>query len=271
MKKIILLICATTLFVACSSSSDDAPVPTPTPPTPPTQSTDVLLSRFETTRYGNYFENFTYNGNKLVKTNRPGNVEVKFTYTGNLITLSENFKNNVLATNVVSTYDFANEKISETFQTDFFATSAKRLKTKLFFPNSQGITEFQLLDVNSSGGETLKATGSLTIVNGNLIKYTYTSIEYNEVVNYTYDTKKNARRNITGFNNILLLSEELSLNNVLTTNEIRNNTSGGTPTQTITNTNFTYIYNSNNYPVSSTGSETVNGGTATAFTTNYFY
>ena len=264
MKKIILVLYASVLLISCSSSSENEP---------DAASTEVLLSRFEDTRNGNYVENFTYNGNKLVKINITGNIEVRATYSGNLISLSETFKNNALATNFVNTYSNPNSQISESLQTDFFPTYTEKLKTKYSIPNSQGIITFRLLDVSPSGVETQSATGSITISNGNLIKYTYVSSSMNEVINYTYDNKKNARSNITGISNQLPFDADgfFSVNNVLTVNQIINFTVGSFTTQTITNTNYNYIYNANNYPVSATATETVDGGTPIAFTTRYFY
>ena len=265
MKKIILVLCALVLLISCTSSSENEP--------DAASSTEVLLSRFENTRNGNYVENFTYNGNKLVKINITGNEEVRVTYSGNLISLSETFINNALATNAVNTYGNPNSQISERFQTDFFPTYTEKLKTRYSIPNSQGIVTFRILDVSPSGVETQSATGSFTINNGNLIKYTYINSSINKVVNYTYDSKKNARKNIIGITNQLPDNEDglFSMNNLLTKNEIINFTVGSFPIQTITNTNYNYIYNANNYPVSATATETVNGGTPIAFTTRYFY
>ena len=64
----------------------------------------------------------------------------------------------------------------------------------------------------------------------------------------------------------------ISVNNLTSINKVRNNTpTGGQASQINTLTNYTYTYNSDNYPISSVKTIIENGVTTTTSSINYFY
>ena len=272
MKKIILLICATTLFVSCSkSSSDDAPVA-------PIATAGNLITRVETTGNGvTRIENVTYNVNKIVKVSSAGNNETRYTYVGNLISLSENLDNNVLTGSTAYTY--TNDKLTGINRIEISTSGPTPITYRSrisFTDNNDGTIGFIRFTTNNvSNVETQIGSGTYTFLNGNLIKEQYTSSTYNEIITYTYDSKNNAIRNILGFDK-LIDNEQFSLNNVLTSNQSTNETPiGAASFVTTSNNSYAYVYNVNNYVTSETRTQTrtnpFSGTNSTVDTTLYFY
>lgn len=264
MKKIILLVSSVVLLTSCSKNSSDDANPTQTP---------TLLTRIQTTK-NNVIENenFIYNGSKIVKVTNSNNYETRFTYSGDLISQIESFTNNVSKGS--TTYTYTNDKLIGTYSIEVTPTITYRNRTA-FTNNTDGSINYTRYTISSSNVETQVGRGKYTIVNGNLTKDEYTSTSYNEIINYTYDTKNNALRNILGIDKIIN-SDDLSLNNVLSRNEVSNNTlSGGNPYQATTNNTYIYSYNSNNFPTSSIRTETyispLSPSTTTTENKNYFY
>lgn len=272
MKKIILIICATTLFVACSkSSSDDAPFV-------PIATVGNLITRIETTRNSvARIENVTYNGNKILKVSRAdNNKETRYTYVGNLISLSENLDNNVLTGSTA--YSYTNDKLTGIIRIEISTSGPTPItyRNRISFTHNNGTIDFIRFTTNSVNNvETQVGNGTYTFLNGNLIKEQYTSSTYNEIITYTYDSKNNAIRNILGFDK-LIDNEQLSSNNVLTSNQSTNETPiGAASFVTTSNNSYAYVYNVNNYVTSETRTQTrtnpFSGTNSTVDTTLYFY
>ena len=271
MKKIILIICATTLFVACSkSSSDDAPVVPST--------SGVFISRVETTRDDGTtkIERFTYDGNKIVELTLSATQKVRYIYVDGQIDNSQSFFNNI--NTGTTSYTYTSGKLTNIYRTEIANNGTGNTYTSrnAFVhdtPNNK--ISFTRYSINSSNVETIIGSGTYTYLNGNLTKETYTCTTFNEVINYTYDTKNNAVRNILGFDK-LIENEQFSLNNVLSSSQARNETpSSGSPYATTLNNTYNYIYNSNNYVTSEVRIQTATNPfiqiPSRTQTTNYFY
>ncbi len=177
MKKILLCLGLVAIASSCSSDSDS-------PNYPPVVASDGVLVKevIYTSVTDDYTETieYTYSGNKLVKGVYDDGSEEIFTYEGDLITGLELFTDGEVVYRETYTYD-GNGRLTEHFIDD------------------EGFTETETFVYNADGTVTSSLDGgqrTLHFQNGQLIKIVN---EGGEVYNYTYDGKKSAFRNVTGF------------------------------------------------------------------------
>ena len=268
MKRIILLVCTIVLFSSCSKSSSDTVVE-------PAQNRN-LITRVETTRDGNTkIENISYDGNKIIEFTSSATSKARYTYVGNLITNTQSFENNV-STGTTS-YTYTGDKLTGVYRTEISngGTGTTYRSRNAFTHNNDGTINFIRYSINSANVETQIGTGKYTFLNGNMIKEEYTCLTFNEIVTYTYDTKNNAIRNISGSDK-LIDNEQNSVNNVLTSSQAKNETPvGGTAYATTLNNVYTYVYNTNNYITSEVRVQTSTNPfgpiPSSTQTKNYFY
>lgn len=261
MKKIILLICATVLFISCSKSSDELVTPAPTP----TPSGSVLLKKFITNQTGitgSITTDITYNGNKLIKSVSTDGTSKVFTYTGDLITKTENFEGSVLDTSEILIYNTDGKLIASTGFIYTNPTTATGTKITYTY-NTNSTISFTVYTGNLSSQTLLQSTGIATLVNGEITKiekYTGNSTTNPKVQNFTYDAKNNPLKNITGYGASSFIEETPSgfTQNVLTLIDVANSNNNETNT---------YTYNSNNYPLTQTKVSNIAG----TINTQYFY
>lgn len=232
MKKLLFLI-SILFFTACSSDDDNK-----------ANSETILVTKIVETYEGNgttdtYTTYLNYDGSKLVgQTFDIPNSNAAVTYTGNLITKIEYFYNSNLAQEVLYAYD-SSERLINFKRYEYGGSNDFGVNVDYVY-NSDGTVSYEkesgnlpTLNPSSTGVINFNTDGSVsTIVASN--GYTYT---------YTYDTKNSPFKNIMGIDKLIFEDDEASnfiLHNFLTRIE-----DSGFSTTT---TNYSYTYNSNNYP-----------------------
>jgi hypothetical protein len=241
MKKLFcfLAIGALTL-TSCSSSSDDDG-----------GSGVVLLKKtIETDSDGNTFTSqATYNGTKISKITADGGFVLYFTYTGDLITKIEYKLGGVLIQTDSFSYDGSQRLISYVRLEHDDAYGAKELYVHNG-DDSIGITAYSG-DLTSQ--TTLDGTGTITfLANGEVGTIT---TDFSDSHTYTYDTKNNPFKNVTGYSKISWVDASA-------TGILHNITSDDSSFDTTTTT---YTYNSGDYPTEAVETSGVDQATTTFF------
>lgn len=170
---------------------------------------------------------FSYNGNKLFKINNSSGGFQKYSYNGEFIRLIES-------------YNSVNDLISTT---EHFYNNNKLIRTKQYSPDGSFYGERNY----SYNTDNTIIVNEITFNNGNLIEdqniklylnsqgniYKQHNLSYGDITNFIFDNKNSPFKNITGYCNLMF-----EFNNVI---QISQNS--------IT-TNYSYQYNSENYPIS---------------------
>jgi len=209
--------------------------------TPPSDEVGVLLKKIiDTFDDGSTAETiFTYNGNKLIKTEEVadfGNgLETyidEYTYTGELLTRIDHSGSDSMGNPdseyTILEYDASNRLITETY---YYASNTD---VNTYVHNVDGTITF-----NESGGMIYV----YTFVNGNIIQEDNTNGDSDYTS--TYDNKNGYLKNIHQSEVFALLGDLVFQNNLLT----YSNTGGLFFNDNEANT---YVYNSGDYPVTST-------------------
>ncbi|MCF6132975.1 hypothetical protein [Flavobacterium wongokense] len=246
-KKIICLIGFVAMLVtSCSSSDDNSTI----------NENDVLVKRSIRT-YANGGSvttvDHTYNGRKAVKSiDSNGNYEL-YTYTGDLITQVRNYNSSdVLVDTETFTYNSDTKLVSYVRANVAANTGVKQT----YVYNLDDTVTTATFSGDATSQVTLTGTGTIAISGGEVVMQTSSG---GAMHTYTYDTKNNPFKNITGFDKIMVIGGVATggvQHNILTDND----SSGYVY-------NFAYIYNTANYPMTVTRSE----GTDLIFTTEYIY
>lgn len=226
MKKLIYLFCAFTFLFSCSSDDSNENQP-------------ILVTQITT---NNIVSNLTYNGTKLISiVSESGNTQ-EFTYTGDLIS---KIKYYVLGSSnfTESSFEYNSDGKINMGITLFQGNDPYGVKS-VYTYNSDGTISYNFYLGNLVSQTELISSSKLFIgTNDEIVKVE----EYDndgdifERYEYTYDTKNNPIKNITGFNK-LPFNRDGKYFNVL--NCI---TMGGFSSENLTNQ---FQYNSNNYPSS---------------------
>lgn len=257
MKKLLSLFAFSVAFLTSCSSSDSSS-------TPVTES-DVLVTKTVET-YANdnstITTNYTYNGKKIVSSIDSDGVYENYTYTGDLITN-------------VKTYDDTDTLIVEEFLT---YNGSGQLVTYLSkdYENDHGRKEEFVHNSNNTISYTvykgtndvqdLSETGTIHLTNGevtqvdtNVISPSITGTRV-----YTYDTKNNPFKNITGGDKINFINEEAI---GVFHNIVMDHYTSSFPTNEMYTS--TYTYNSLDFPL--TQEEIEGTDPTTVITTQYTY
>ena len=247
MKKIILLLNVVALaFISCNNDDTTTPVIS-------NNSGSVFLTKTIVTEGSDVITtSYIYNGNKLVTIKDDDGYTATYTYTGNLITSSEE-------TNANSIFD--------SYDTYEYDSSARLILFKRF-QGGMGGAEFvrESYVYNADGTATITDiggnTGQLFFLNGEIIKVVKSA---GIIRNYTYDSKNNPFKNITGVNKLNYNEGDLSF-----TEGISKNVLTKTNTLNADNYNYQYVYNALNFPTTCTVTYNQNGSAGTE-TIKYFY
>ena len=251
MKKLIYLLSITFLLLQSCSPSDNNESNT--------DSSNVVLVKKIVNSDGE--SNLSYDGTKLKKITLTGGEYVNITYSGDLITKMEWFSSN---------------NVSEQ-RIDYLYSSNKLIQEKTFSTNNK-LEVISTITYNSDGSITVLKSfyngGTISISTtiykryfdsvGNLIKQEqYSNNILAATTYYTYDTKNSPYKNITGWRDLapFLGASSSSINNLISEKDSTNGTS-----QITTKTINTYIYNSQDFPISKTS--TTYGQTSTE---TYYY
>jgi len=187
---------------------------------------------------------------KAVKsTSSNGNYET-YTYTGDLITQVKNYNSSdVLAETETFTYD-ANNQLITYVRVQLAADTGVKVN---FAYNSNGTISTTTYYGTASSQPTLSGTGDVVISGGEVVMQSSSGSMHT----YTYDTKNNPFKNVTGFDKIMMIGA---------TGGVRHNVLTDTDTAGYVYTTA-YTYNGMDFPLTATLSE----GSSAISTTEYLY
>ncbi|MES2748713.1 MAG: hypothetical protein V4648_10035 [Bacteroidota bacterium] len=258
MKKLVLLFVLLPLLHSCSSDDN-----TGVSESPLTTNGTLLKKAVMTLGTDVISEDYFYNGNKIDKIIRSDGSRFQYTYTGNLISKNDYYQNDVFKVSEQYTYDFS-QKIIEV-KTFNYTNPSVIVRRADFVYNPDGtvwVKEYQGDTTNQtnlvrdkkiflfSNGDVQKIEQYL-VVNGN---------NETRTLSYTYDTKNTIGNSVMGFNKVKNWNAFNSGNSHNVVTEYTMTTENAT-TSTY---NYSYTYNSYDYPVVTT----LPGGVGTF---EYFY
>ncbi len=248
MKKFIYAISALALiFTSCSSDSDSASEDS---------SNNSLVLLKKTTDSDGAIVNYTYNGNKIVSIvdNDTDESDEYYTYTGDLITQLEwKIDGNVEQRN---TYEYnADGKLVAFKRFDLGMSWGNK---EVYTYNADGTISFDHYVGDLTTQTQLNHSGKIFFTNGEITKIEEYDIHgVTHTTTYTYDSKNYALKNVLGFNKIAFVDGGGSPIN----HNLLSESFPGHPT-----INYSYLFESNDYPKSCT--ETDNDY---VLTTQFFY
>lgn len=234
MKKLLLFVSVLALiFTSCSSDDDSS-------------STPILVAQITETEVYNgqtetYTMTFNYDGNKLLGIDY-GTLSSTVTYTGNLITKLELFYGTILIQEGLYTYD-SSERLINFKRFEYDSTDDYGVNVDYIY-NPNGTVSFtkesgQLPDLNPS------STGVINFNSDGTVSTIVASTGYN--YSYTYDSKNTPFKNVLGMDKLIFEDDEVNNNGIH--NFLTEIEQYGSSSYT---RNYTYSYNSNDFPVEST-------------------
>lgn len=270
MKKLFLAFSAFTIVsTSCSSSSDQ-----PAPVTSVTPTTGVLITKIISTNNGvSTTRNYSYVGNKATTTVVSNGDNNTVTYNGDLVTKMEEFVGTTLKESENYTYNTDLKVATYTSINYTTPVSGSRYDYIYNTDNTISITKYT---GNATSQTVLSNTGKAFLTSGQITKVevyypaTTTNPAYTSTVNYVYDSNLNPFSNVTGFNKLILQGYDAGLggnvHNLLSATRLRGTTTTSSDVSTFT-------YNSSNYPVNETNTNTFisTPNSVSTSTIQYFY
>lgn len=244
MKKI-FTIAAIALFTITSCSDDDS-----TPTSNPDESAILPVKIIRTEDGEIITSDLTYNGTKLVSVINEYGSDL-YTYDGDQIVERKVYEGSTLMYHEFFEYN-ENGQLSEYRELTIADNTANKT---LFTYNSNGTISTEEYGGNLESQTELEYNGIITMENGNIVSYV------NEISNYTYtyDTKNNPTKNITGIQAIYIAIQSGGVNNITSENYVV------VPSGIELDWTYTYTYNSDNFPVT----ENVTG--QSTYSDQFFY
>ena len=257
MKKLLFLMSVSILFF---TSCIPNPTEDPDPYVPPT--TALLRKKVETyTRPAGdsiVTFNFTYNSSKLVSIiDDTADSDLYATYTEDLITkLEYKFANGTV--DQTETFDYDDTHRLSTYVRIEPATNIGDKETYVY--NANGTISVTHFIGNATTQTQLNNTSVITFTNGEVSNVTQSD---GSIYSYTYDTKNNPYKNITGYSKIAFAGGVADgiAHNVVSESD----TFAGSTTTYAT----VFTYNSSDYPTTSLQDE--DAVPASTYLTTYFY
>lgn len=229
MKKIIVAsLLAIFVFASCSKDEDS--------------SEEILVLPIKIIEEGD-ISTLNYSGNKLTNVLYTNGKSV-YTYNGDLIIkIDEYDSSGTLGGTHSFEYNSSNNLIKwNSVEKD---NSSDWISTSTYVYNADGTITHNSSTVH--GTNTYSDSNIITLINGNISKI--------RGINYSYDGKNNAFKNITGYSKLLDFDERTTnRNNIITTN----------------NSTINYQYNTDNYPTKSAETQVINGFSS-IYINEYFY
>lgn len=188
--------------------------------------------------------NFIYNGNKIIKSVEQNGNTSFYEYTGDLISNIKIFNFN---NELILEYDFMylNNNLSQTIYKEFQNNYSEK-RNYLFNGNLINFQYFKgdLLDQNI-----LLKTGTILFQNDEIKERNITYNLQNSTqqhITYEYDDKNNPYKNVIGIDKLMIELDRFGgiYKNPISTMSVYNNS-------VYNSVNYTYQYNSNNYPIKS--------------------
>lgn len=191
--------------------------------------------------------NFIYEGNKIVHIAKVDKF-LKFYYTGDLITKVEDLNTLSQRLNTLI-YTYSNGLLTKITSSDQYVIA--------YIHNEDGSIYYEKITQTSNNLEVKNYHGVLYFQNGNLIKdeRTFddagTGIISKNTISLEYDSKKNAMKNVLGFDKLLDYATIISTNNVLVRIDVASvrNSAEDQITSSAKRIDSQYKYNSNGYPI----------------------
>jgi len=258
MKKLLCLFAFSAVFLTSCSSSDSSS-------TSVTES-DVLVTKtveHYTNDNSTVTTNFTYNGKKIVSAAYSDGITETYTYTGELISGIKQYDDtNTLIVEETFTYNGSGQLVTYLLR-DYDSNHGRK---EVFVHNSNNTVSYSVFTGDNDTQPNATETGTIHFTNGEVtqIDNTVNSPSITGTRIYTYDSKNNPFKNITGVEKINFVNEEAIgvSHNILT-----DHYTSTFPTDE-TNTT-TYTYNNLNFPLLE--SEFDGSNTAPSVTTQYTY
>lgn len=230
------------LFQSCSSSDSDSP-----------SQNSILIKRIvQTTPQAEYISDFTYNGLKMVQSTQATTNFLRrgvYTYTGDLVTKIEYFDiDDALIETRIFNYNTEN-KIASMLKLLPLSGSGIRVA---FTHNSDGSVTAIGYSGDLINQNTLEYNNTITFSNGEISSMVQNM--GNQTLTCSYDNKNNPFKNVIGFDEISYANDgffSTAINhNLIQINSYR----PGIPVYT---TNFTFTYNSDDFPLTQTSDNAV--------------
>jgi hypothetical protein len=256
MKKLLCLFAfSAVLLTSCSSSTSSS--------TPLTESDVLVTKTIEHFANDNttITTNYIYDGKKLIGSNDSDGYYEEYTYVGDLITSVKSYDDtDALVTEETFAYNSSNLLITYVLK-DFITDHGRKEQ----FVHNGSIISYTVTTGTAQVQDFLSETGTIYYSNGEVthIDTNVVSIGNTYTRSYTYDSKNNPFKNITGYDKLNFINEEAIgvTRNVLTDHFL-------SATEDVTDTS-TYTYNSLNFPL--TGSDIEGTDATTQINTQYFY
>jgi len=229
MKKIFTL-AAIALFTLTSCSDNDSDATTTT------EENVVLVKKIVVTdEEGTITQTFTYDANKITNVVSSNGDEDKWYYDNNdHIIKIEYYEDGVLQYEDIFEYN-ANGQVVANYWREVNYDYAE--KTAYAY-NANGTISTVETWGDLSEQTHVDGTGIITLTNGNITQYAFTSSSGPTTINnFTYDDKNDPFKNAVGHEVMTLIIPEGGVNNILTSVDEGNN-----------NYTLTHTYNSDNYP-----------------------
>jgi len=189
--------------------------------------------------------NFVYSGNKIIKSVEQNGNTCFYEYIGDLISNIKIFNSN---NELIVEYNFSylNSNLSQTIYKEF----QNNYSEKRNYSFNGNLINFQYLKGDLLDQNTLLKTGTILIQNDEIKER---NITYNlqnssqQHITYEYDDKNNPYKNVIGIGKLMIELDRFGgiYKNLISTMSVYNNS-------VYNSTNYTYEYNSNNYPIKST-------------------
>lgn len=254
MKKIILLLSVVILLLSSCSSNDNNLTAD--------SNQQVLVKKYITKNLNDNsivnITDFEYDGNKISKSISQNNV-IFYTYSGDLITNIKIYDlNNALKVEYLFSYQ-NNNLVESTYKMILSNVCEKRLYTH----NPNQTVDFIYYKGDLLTQNTLYKTGVITIQNEEVVSVVGQDHinSVSSISTFTYDNQNNPSKNIIGIDKLKVELDRVGgvFKNSISNLTVINNSQ-------YFNTDFTYVYNLNGYPVSA--NYFFNG---TNFKSEYFY
>jgi hypothetical protein len=248
MKKLIAMAAVAMTMMIASCSGDDSDSTNNNP----NENGPLLTKMIETYDEEIFTTYYHYDGNKLTGTTTDGGHYSEYTYTDDKLTKYEYFtEDDILIDKNLFTYN-AEGKLSELLEIHFFDDESYYTKT-VYTHNSNGNISVSLYSGDETEQNELLSTGTVVVQNGNIMSIALNYVDGESWVDtFTYDNKNDSFKNVFA-SDVLALRSIFDNGGGWTNNVLTIDTTypeGGDYT-------FTYTYNSEGYPI--TSSDTFEG------------
>ena len=204
--------------------------------------------------------NFTYNGKKIVGTTDSDGDYEHYTYAGDLLTNIKYYdSDDVLQEEETFTYNGNGDLVSYLM----IESVGDHGQKEDYVHNSDGTISVTSYYGTAASQPNMASTGVIYFVNGEVSKIETTTAGFDDSTTlYTYDTKNNPYKNITGYAKIAFVDFDA---NGCNHNILTSNTAGTSSNESYTTV---YTYNALNFPLTDVETDNSDG---TTISTQYTY